>query len=230
MRTSRPKPFLTLQIPSMSENKIASSNRGQPGTKSASRLVDKPRINRRWTGCQSRVHHWFCFSVSLNGSSLVRASERTLKRSLEEPFFPERFDPLEGSVNLSFPDEYFCGHPILRDPARPFRRASRPDSPAICSGFWFERFPFSNKLRFFEELALFRRTLLCLLFRFEDWRTSVIRPLEGVDPLERATLSREPPRGGSQHPTNQTLPSSLLHKNLENLCPYPLPPPQPSVS
>ena len=36
-------------------------------------------------------------------------------------------------------------------------------------------------------------------------------------PLEGGTLSREPPRGGSQHPTNQNLPSPLPRKHLGNL-------------
>ena len=39
-----------------------------------------------------------------------------------------------------------------------------------------------------------------------------------VHPLEGAAPSREPPRGGSQHPTNQPLPPPLPNKPLANLC------------
>ena len=38
----------------------------------------------------------------------------------------------------------------------------------------------------------------------------------GSRPLERATLSREPPRGGSQQPTNQLLPPPLPNKHFRN--------------
>ena len=39
----------------------------------------------------------------------------------------------------------------------------------------------------------------------------------GSRPLEGATLLREPPRGGSQHPTNQILPFSFTNQLLRNL-------------
>ena len=38
-----------------------------------------------------------------------------------------------------FLGEQFCWHPILPDPARPFRRAPRPVLPVVCPGFGFDR-------------------------------------------------------------------------------------------
>ena len=61
--------------------------------------------------------------------------------------------------------------------------------------------------------------IFCIYIYIYGWT-----PSRGSRPLEGATLSREPPRGGSQHPTNQPLPSSFPNKHFANLCPYPLPP------
>ena len=44
-------------------------------------------------------------------------------------------------MNLSNPKPgQFCWHPVLADPARPLRRAPRPDPPGVCSGFRFYSF------------------------------------------------------------------------------------------
>ena len=72
------------------------------------------------------------------------------------------FDALEGTVNFCFLGEKFCWHPILPDPARPLRRALRPDPPVICPGFGFD-----NKYE-----------LDCSCFR-RDVQDSVLDSLEG---------------------------------------------------
>ena len=35
--------------------------------------------------------------------------------------------------------EQFYWHPILPDPAQPFRRALQPDPPVVCPGFGFDK-------------------------------------------------------------------------------------------
>ena len=70
--------------------------------------------------------------VCLHRVSLVRASGETLK---------QRFcDILEGTRDLCFLAEQVYWHPSLPDPARPFRRAPRPDPPVVCPGFGFDSF------------------------------------------------------------------------------------------
>ena len=48
-------------------------------------------------------------------------------------------DPLEGTRDLCFLAEQVYWHLILPDPARPFRRAPRPDPPVVCPGFGFDK-------------------------------------------------------------------------------------------
>ena len=47
---------------------------------------------------------------------------------------------MENTKDLLFLGEQFCWHPILPDPARPPRRAPRPDPPVVCPGFGFDRY------------------------------------------------------------------------------------------
>ena len=94
----------------------------QPGKRSVSRPADKPRINRLSTGD-------FVHAFGLHRISLVRAFGETFRRRF--------FDALEGTKDLRCLGEHFCWHPILPDPARPPRRAPRPDPPVRSMfGFW----------------------------------------------------------------------------------------------
>ena len=54
------------------------------------------------------------------------------------------FEALEGTVDFCFLGEKFCWHAILPDPARPLRRALRPDPPVVCPGFGFDSFGVQN--------------------------------------------------------------------------------------
>ena len=96
----------------------------------AQRACFVPQLNRLSTTGQQFISflHLFC----ANKVSFVRASGKTLKRLF--------FDPLESTRDLFFLGEKFCWHPILPNPARPPRRAPRPDLPVVCPGFNFGRF------------------------------------------------------------------------------------------
>ena len=44
-----------------------------------------------------------------------------------------------GDKDACLRGEQFFWHPVLPDSAQPLRRAPRPDSPVVCSGFRFDR-------------------------------------------------------------------------------------------
>ena len=74
---------------------------------------------------------WYVRVLGLTGRiSLVPASRKALKRN---------YIFLQGTVNLCFLGELFCWQPILPDPARPLRRAPRPNPLVVCPGFGFDR-------------------------------------------------------------------------------------------
>ena len=100
----------------------------QPGRKSASRLGDKPRINRGWTGYWPRVNRGFCSSIGLHRISLDFAYGKTFRRRV--------FDALEGSGDPCLLGKQFCWYPVLPDP-RPATPPCAPTRPARgMSGFW----------------------------------------------------------------------------------------------
>ena len=100
----------------------------------------------------------------LHRISLVRASGETLKR---------RFcDPLEGTRDLCFLAEQVYWHPTLPDPARPFRRAPRPDPPMVCQGFGFDRLEREIASTMLANLQQFP-DMLCMTKVYKDKKTSV---------------------------------------------------------
>ena len=120
--------FLGIKIPghTLHEKKglrrqKASAHWSATRKKSASRPVDKPRMNRLSTAD-------FVPAFGLYRISLVRASGGTFKRPV--------FDALGGPRVACLLGELFCWHhPVLPDPARPPRRMPRPDPPVVCPGF-----------------------------------------------------------------------------------------------
>ena len=101
----------------------------QPRTKSASRPVDKPQMNRLSTAD-------FVPAFGLHKISLVCASGKTLRGRV--------FDALEGTRDPCPLGEKFCWHPVLSDAAPPPRRAPRPDLPVVCPGFGLDSIIFTN--------------------------------------------------------------------------------------
>ena len=63
--------------------------------------------------------------------SLVRVSGASLIRCF--------IDSLASTQAFFLLAEQLCWHPILPDPAWPFRQAPRPDLPVVCPGFGFDR-------------------------------------------------------------------------------------------
>ena len=106
-------------------DKKASVHWSAARTKSASRPVDKPRINRSSTAD-------FVPAFGLHNISLVRASGGTFRRRFH--------DALESTRVLCLLGEQFCWHPVPRDPAPPPRCAPRPDLPVVCPGFGLDRY------------------------------------------------------------------------------------------
>ena len=99
----------------------------QPGTKSASRPADKPRINRWSTAGQPRALFFHRFTSDFACSCFWE----TFKRRVS--------DALGGTRQACPRGEQFCWHPVLPDPAPPTRRAPRPDPPVLCPGFGLDR-------------------------------------------------------------------------------------------
>ena len=120
-------PCMRKKLPRHTSTKRRRSTRQQPGTKSASRPVDKPRINR---GSTTR----FVPSCGLDRISLVRASE--------EMFRTVVFDVLEDTRDGCVLRRETRRRPILPGPPCPAAPlcAARPDPPVVCPGFGFDKY------------------------------------------------------------------------------------------
>ena len=113
----------------------------QPGTKSASRPVDKPVVNRR-----------FFSSVGLHKIIFFRASEKASTTVF--------FDSPEGQMVGSFLGEPTRRRPVLPGPGLPaappcaqpqvlwlcIEATLRPDPPVVCPGFRFDRFQLRTRI------------------------------------------------------------------------------------
>ena len=97
----------------------------QPGTKSACRPADLPRLNRG-----------FCSSVGFKYEVDCRASEESFRTVFSIRWGAREWGcPLAGSSQR---------RPVLPQPrpVPPLRRAPpRPDRPVVCPGFGFHKFP-----------------------------------------------------------------------------------------
>ena len=125
-------------------------------------------------------------------------------------------DLLEGTWDLCFLAEQVYWHPILPDPARPFRRAPRPDPLVACPGFRFDRSDVRHKANRFSYFTLVESKTRTYHGRVGSRRTAAWRGEVGQNwtPTEQSAQETSLPRTlQSIEETSSRLPRSTNKQN-----------------